>query len=131
MAVVELIQTNFERTVSGPGIVMVDCRAAWCAACGDFEPVFERVAEQHPDHTFGKLDTEREKELVRDLKIEHIPTLLLFRDGFKLFQQPGYFEEEKLHDIVRQAESVDMNAVRSHLENEKKREDDNRSQEAG
>lgn len=122
MGLVELNRDNFEQTVSGPGIVMVDCWAAWCAACKDFGPVFERVAGKHPEHTFGKLDTESEKELVSDLKVEHIPTLVLFRDGIKLFQQPGYYEEDKLEDIVRQAESVDMDAVRSHLESEEHRE---------
>ena len=127
MAVVDLNQGNFEQTVSGRGIVMVDCWADWCVACRDFEPVFERVAEKHPDHTFGKLDTENEKELVSELKIEHIPTLVLYRDGIKLFLQPGYFEEEKLDDIVSQAESVDMNEVRAHIQSEKIR----RSQEAG
>jgi len=122
MALVELNRSNFEQAVSGPGIVMVDCWAGWCAACKDFGPVFERVAGKHPEHTFGKLDTESEKELVSDLKVEHIPTLVLFRDGIKLFQQPGYYEEDKLEDILRQAESVDMNAVRSHLESEAHRE---------
>jgi len=126
MAVVELNRANFERTVSSRGIVMVDCWADWCAACKDFGPVFERAAEKHPEHTFGKLDTESEKELVSDLKIEHIPTLVLYRDGIMLFLQPGYFEEEKLDDIVRQAESVDMNEVRAHIQSEKNR----RSEEA-
>jgi len=63
----------------------------------------------------GKLDTEEEKEIVSDLGVEHIPTLLLFRDGILLFKQPGYLEEEKLEDVVRQAEALDMDEVRADM----------------
>ena len=115
MAVVTLNRDNFESTVTGNGIVLVDCRAAWCEACKTFEPVFDRVARLHSGHTFGKLDTEEEKEIVSDLGVEHIPTLLLFRDGILLFKQPGYLEEEKLEDVVRQAEALDMDEVRADM----------------
>jgi thioredoxin 1 len=127
MPVIELNESNFESTVSGPGIVMVDCWASWCAACRDFGPVFERVAARHPEHVFGKLDTEKEKVVTSKLALEHIPTLVLFRDGILLFLQPGYFEEDKLEDIVRQAESLDMDEVRAHIEAEV----DSRSPETG
>ena len=127
MPVVELNEENFERTVTSSGIVMVDCWASWCAACRDFGPVYERVAEKHPEHTFGKLDTEKEKGITSKLALEHIPTLVLYRDGILLFLQPGYFEEDKLEDVVRQAEALDMDEVRSHIE----AEEENRSRETG
>ena len=37
-----------------------------------------------------------------------------------LLLQPGYFDEEKLEDIVSQAQSVDMNAVRAQIEADEK-----------
>jgi thioredoxin 1 len=118
MAMVTLSEQNFDKTVESPGIVMVDCWATWCGACKDFGPVYERVATRYADHTFGKLDTEAEKTIVSKLGIEHIPSLLLFRDGILLFQQPGYFDEEQMEEIVRQAESLDMELVRSEMAKE-------------
>lgn len=94
---------------------MIDCWASWCNACKDFKPVFENIAEKFKNHTFAMLDTMVEKDLVSLLKIEHIPTLLLFRDGILLFKQPGYFSEDKLYDIIMQAESLDMDLVRADL----------------
>ena len=44
---------------------------------------------------------------------------MLFRDGLLLFQQAGYYEEEKLEDIIRQAESLDMDEVRADMTSEK------------
>ena len=50
--------------------------------------------------------------------IENIPTLMLYRDGILLFQQPGYFEEEKLEDILDQATNINMDEVRAHIAEE-------------
>ena len=115
MALVTLSEQNFDQTVASPGIVIVDCWANWCGACKEFGPVYEKVATRHTDHTFGKLDAQAEKSIVSKLGIEHIPSVLLYRDGILLFQQPGYFDEEQMEDILRQAESLDMELVRSDL----------------
>jgi thioredoxin 1 len=122
MALVTLSGDNFDQTVASPGIVMVDCWASWCGACKEFGSIYENVAARHAEHTFGTLDTQAEKNIVSRLGIEHIPSLLLYREGILLFQQPGYFDEEQMEDILRQAESLDMEVVRSELS----REDDPR-----
>jgi thioredoxin 1 len=113
-----LTEDNFESVVDNKGIVLIDCWAPWCGACKTFEPVFEHVAEKYPDHKFGKINTQDEEKLVSALGIENIPTLLLYRDGILLFRQPGYFEEEKLEEIVNQAESLDMDDVRAQIRSE-------------
>jgi hypothetical protein len=40
---------------------------------------------------------------------------MLYRDEILLFQQPGTFEEERLDDIVSQAEALDMERVRADI----------------
>ncbi|MCU0692124.1 MAG: thioredoxin family protein [Polyangiaceae bacterium] len=127
MTVVDITADNFRDSIEGSQIVLIDCWAPWCGACKDFASVFETVADRHPEHTFGKLDTESNAKLVEALGISHIPTLVLYRDGIMLFNQRGYLDEEPLDDIVRQAESLDMNEVRAHLA--KKDGDSNRAEQ--
>jgi thioredoxin 1 len=115
VAMLQLNKDNFEQTVSGEGIVLVDCWAAWCGGCKTFSPVFDKVAARHPDHVFAKLDTQSSPELVSTVGVQHIPSLLVYRDGIMLLNQPGNFEEDSLEDIVRQAESIDMDAVRADI----------------
>ena len=95
--------------------MLIDCWAEWCGACQTFDPVFKKVAEKYPDHVFAKLDATTEKELISSLEIENIPALVLFKEGIMLFKQPGYYQEEKLEDIISQAEKIDMNEVRAHI----------------
>ena len=123
MATVELTKENYEATVSRGGIVLVDCWASWCGGCEKFGRIYEEVASRHSKHLFGKLNTQAERALVDSLGVEHIPSLLLYRDGILLFQQPGSFEAEALEDIVSQAESIDMDVVRAHMASEQAEQD--------
>ena len=56
MAVVDLTQDNLEATIRDNDIVLIDFWADWCGPCKQFAPVYEKVAENHPDIAFGKVD---------------------------------------------------------------------------
>lgn len=112
---IEIKRDNFDEVVSRKGIVLVDCWASWCRNCDDFADAFRRSAFKHPDQVFGTLDTEDQKDLRNELGIEHIPSLLLYRDGVLLFKQPGSYDEATLDSIIAQAKSLDMNRVRAEM----------------
>lgn len=117
--IVELTSHNYRSVLSQNGIVLVECWASSCGACAKLGPIFAKVAEKHPQHTFGKLDTLAEDDLTSRLNIVHVPTLLLYRDGILLFEQAGNFDEARLEDIISQAESLDMDMVRADIERER------------
>ena len=123
--ITELSSVDFEQATDTPGILLVDCQAAWCGSCGGFADVFRRVATKHSQHRFAQIDTDAEKELREALGIKHVPSLLLYRDGVLLFKQAGKFDEETLDHIIAQAESVDMGQVRAQLAAEKEKDGPN------
>lgn len=126
MSVLKITAGNFERTVSDGGIVLVDCWASWCGGCKTFTPIFEKMAAEHPGCVFGKLDTQSEAELVASIGVKHIPCLLVYRDGVLLLNQPGNFDEQALKDIIRQADSLDMDVVRADIAASKAENDKDR-----
>ena len=118
---VELTQQNFEQTVNGGGIVLIDWWASWCGPCRSFAPTYEKVAAKHPDLVFGKVDTEAQQELAGSFEIRSIPTLMILRDKVLLFSQPGAMPEAALEDLIRQVRALDMEKVRSEIAEQEKK----------
>ncbi|MBC6794867.1 thioredoxin [Corynebacterium macclintockiae] len=116
MATVEITGENFQETVQGDGIVVLDFWAEWCGPCQRFAPIFEKVSEEHPDAVFGKVDTEAQQELSAALQIQSIPTVMMFRDGVLLARESGLLSAKALNDLMDQAQKLDMDEVRKQLE---------------
>ncbi|WP_181809792.1 thioredoxin [Streptomyces shenzhenensis] len=112
MPTVELTKDNFEETVTGSDIVLIDFWAAWCGPCRMFGPVYEKAAERHPDIVFGKVDTEAQPELAGAFRISSIPTLMAVRDRTVLYSQPGALPPQALEELIGKIRAVDMADVR-------------------
>jgi thioredoxin 1 len=115
MGTIALTRETFEDTVTKPGIALVDWRASWCGPCRMFAPVFQAASRQHPDITFGKIDTEDQPGLSAAARIGSIPTLMAFRDGILVFSQPGALPAAALEQVIQAVRDLDMDDVRSKL----------------
>ena len=115
MAVVELTKDNFEQVVTSNATVIVDYWAPWCGPCRGFAPVFEKVAEMHPDVVFAKVNTDEEQEIAAHFQIRSIPTLMVFREQIIVFSQPGALPQGAFEQVVEKSKSLDMAVVRQQM----------------
>ena len=106
---------NLRDTISRTDIVILDFWAAWCGPCRAFAPVFEKASDTHSDITFGKVDTESERELAAGFQIRSIPTLMVFRGGIGVFSQPGALNDAQLEQVITSVRALDMAEVREQL----------------
>ncbi len=120
MPTIDLTADVFEKTVTEPGITLVDFWAEWCGPCKQFGPIYEDASNENTDITFAKVDTEAEQALAGAAGITSIPTLMAFRDGILVFAQPGALPRPALDQVIDAVRGLDMDEVRTKIAEQEK-----------
>lgn len=100
MAAVELTSANFEETVKGGGIVLVDFWASWCGPCQMQGPVVEELADNRTDIRVGKVNVDQEGALAAQFQVTNIPSLVFFKDGQMVKKEVGFHSMEEIEEII-------------------------------
>jgi thioredoxin reductase (NADPH) len=109
----DLTAEQFNATIEGNDIVLVDFWASWCGPCKQFAPTFQASSEKHPDVVYAKVDTEAEQQLASAAQIRSIPTLMAFKKGKLVFNQPGALPATALENLVQQIKAFDVGAAQA------------------
>ena len=97
MSVIQLTKENFqEKVLDNANVTLVDFYADWCGPCKMMAQVVAEIAEENPQFTVGKINTDEQRSLAEEYSIFSIPTLMIFKDGVVVDKQVGACGKEDL-----------------------------------
>jgi thioredoxin 1 len=99
--VTELNSENYERFTTDNNLVLVDIWATWCGPCKMIAPIVDQLSiDFQGTLSVGKLDADVNREIVQELGVRNIPTLLLYKNGEIVDRSVGSVSKEKLTEMI-------------------------------
>ena len=94
MPTIQVTDATFEQEVLASSIpVLVDFWADWCQPCKRIAPILEELSDEYAGRVkIAKLDIESNPQIRTLLRIQQIPTLVLFDGGQPVQAVPGSAE---------------------------------------
>lgn len=88
---------DYQQLVGSTGRVLVDFGATWCPPCRLMEPVLAAL-EKDPSlqFTLKKIDGGVHTDVMQTLKVEALPTFIIYENGKEVWRHQGVLEQAEL-----------------------------------
>ncbi|AUX21364.1 thioredoxin [Sorangium cellulosum] len=102
MAVPEISEQEFEREVLRSELpVLIDFTATWCGPCKTVAPEVEAIArELEGKAKVVKVDIDRSKRIAATLRIQAVPTFMVFHKGRPVAADQGVLRRNQLRELI-------------------------------
>ena len=92
---------EYNKQILSDKLVLVDFNAPWCIPCQKMAPMFTKIeATQKLKLNLVKINVDQNKELVKTMAIENLPTILLYKNGKEVWRHYGFIEEKDLTNEI-------------------------------
>lgn len=92
-----MTKADFDKLLETDKKVLIDFYAEWCGPCKKMEPFLNKMTEELKDKvTIIRIDVDKNEALATELKVEFLPTLMVYENKKVTWQGEGYVSEEEL-----------------------------------
>jgi len=105
-AMKQMTMADYTQLLKSNGKVLIDFGAEWCPPCKKMEPVFNQLQQDlSGKFTFAKVDAGIHTDIMKVLKVEAIPTMIIYQNGKETWRKQGVSDIQELKKQL----SADLN----------------------
>ena len=95
--IIGMCSQEYTELLNTDKIVLIDFYAEWCAPCKKMTPYLLKMQKDLADKiVIIRLNADEHKTLIKEMKIDELPTLLLYENKEIKWKHSGYISEEDL-----------------------------------
>ena len=92
---VDLTPSTYESFIKND-LVLIDVHALWCGPFRQISPIVDQISLEFMEQLqVGKLNADENRDILVELGVRNIPTLLLFKNGEVIERSVGMTTKEK------------------------------------
>ena len=101
-SVLHVTDETFESQVlQAGGPVLLDVWAEWCGPCKAMSPLLDQLAEEYDGKlTIAKLDMDDHEDLVEELGVRSLPTLMFYQGGNCAARRSGAATKDEIKNLI-------------------------------
>lgn len=90
-------KAQYEALLNSDKLVLVDFYADWCAPCKKMKPYLEEISNDMAEKVVVvRINADDNPEICKELKVEGLPVLKLYKNKELLWDQTGYVDKEEV-----------------------------------
>ena len=92
-------QASFNELINSDTPVLIDFHATWCGPCHAYAPILEQLKKDLGDGLrLVKIDVDRNPDITQKLRVQAMPTTIIFQRGEEKFRASGVQSPQTLKD---------------------------------
>lgn len=95
--IIGICDQEYGELIKSSNRVMIDFNAKWCAPCKKMNPyILKFQTEMIEKIKIVQLDADENKTIVEQMKLDNLPTLIIYEKGKEVWRNAGYISEGDL-----------------------------------
>ncbi len=83
-------------------IILIDFYAQWCAPCKQMKPYLEEISkDMAATVTLVRIDVDENQQLSKELKVDALPTILIYKNKNLIWKNVGYIDKEEVEKQLK------------------------------
>lgn len=93
----QMTSTEYQQNIAVSGYTLADFGAKWCPPCKIMEPRIDKLAENNKSlFKLFKINGAEQTEILKELKVNAFPTLIVYKDGKEVWRKEGLASDEEI-----------------------------------